>query len=53
MKNTGVISKMISDSFNGAKVEDVVIDSEFGNVTATVNDQKGVDCGFIEDYKVI
>jgi hypothetical protein len=44
--------EQISKKFNGAKVSDVVIDDEFGNITAIVNDERGVDCGFIEDYKV-
>ena len=41
----------ISKIWNSAKVENVIIDDEFGNVTATINGKKNIDCGFIEDYK--
>lgn len=41
----------IAKRFNGAKVEGVIIDEEFGNVTATVNGKTNTDCGFTEDYK--
>lgn len=47
------LEKKVSKRFNGAKVENVIIDEEFGNVTATVNGMKNVDCGFIEDYEEI
>jgi len=44
------LTQKISKLFNGAVVSDVVIDIEFGNVTATVNGRSNVDCGFIEDF---
>jgi hypothetical protein len=44
------MERQISNKFNGAKVGDVVVDKEFGNVTATVNGKKNTCCGFIEDY---
>ena len=47
---TNTLAEQISIRFNDADVSDVVIDSEFGNVTATVGEQKGVDCGFVETY---
>lgn len=40
----------ISAIFRGASVENVVVDAEFGNVTATVNGLENVDCGFVEDF---
>ena len=40
----------ISKTFNGAVVGKVVIDREFGNVTATVNGRVNTDCGFLEDF---
>lgn len=45
------IAKAISVTFHSAKVSNVVIDDEFGNVTATVDGVTYVDCGYIEDYK--
>lgn len=48
MKN---LEQKISKRFKGEKVEDIIIDDEFGNVTATVNGVKNTDCGFIEDYE--
>ena len=48
--NTTEITEQIAKIFNGATVTDVKVDSEFGNVTATVNGKINVDCGFIEDY---
>ena len=48
--NKQSLAAQISKMFNGATVTDVQVDSEFGNVTATVNGKKNVDCGFIEDY---
>jgi len=45
------IELQISKAFNGANVSNVVVDEEFGNVTATVDNIKNIDCGFIEDYK--
>jgi len=48
MKN---LKEKISKRFRGAKVENVIIDEEFGNVTATIDGKKNIDCGFIEDYK--
>ncbi len=50
METKKIIEK-ISKRFCCAKVSDVTIDEEFGNVTATVNGVKNVDAGFIEDYK--
>lgn len=44
------LEQKISKLFNGAVVTDGHIDEEFGNVTATVNGRKNVDCGFIEDF---
>lgn len=44
------ISKQFDDLF---EVKDVIIDEEFGNVTATIGTHKNVDCGFIEDYSLI
>lgn len=44
------LEQKISKLFNGAVVTDVQVDPEFGNVTATVNGRKNVDCGFIEDF---
>lgn len=41
----------ISKIFKGATVENIIIDDEFGNVTATVNGKKNTDCGFTEDYQ--
>jgi hypothetical protein len=40
----------IKKIFNGATVSEVVVDAEFGNVTATVNGKHNVDCGFVEDF---
>jgi len=40
----------ISKLFNGARVSNITIDEEFGNVTATINGIQNVDCGWIEDY---
>ena len=48
MKN---LKEKISKKFKGAKIKDIIIDNEFGNVTATVNGIKNTDCGFIEDYE--
>jgi hypothetical protein len=39
------------DYRNGALVENVVVDDEFGCVTATINGRKNCDCGFIEKYE--
>lgn len=47
----GNIETEISLRFNGSAVKDVLIDGEFGNVTATIDGAKNIDCGFIEDYK--
>ena len=44
------LEKQISHIWHNAKVENVVIDEEFGNVTATVNGMTYTDCGFLEDY---
>ncbi|AKO78221.1 hypothetical protein EN12_24325 [Vibrio cholerae] len=41
----------ISKKFNGASVAQVVIDDEFGNVTATVDGKTFTDCGFIEEFE--
>jgi len=46
------LEKQISDIWHGAKVENVVIDEEFGCVTATVSGRTYTDCGWIEDYTV-
>ena len=48
MKN---LEDQISKKFNGEKVENVRIDDEFGNVTATINGKKNIDCGFKEEYE--
>jgi len=45
-----ILNKLISKAWNNAIVEDIIIDDEFGNVTATINGNKNIDCGFIEDY---
>jgi molybdopterin-binding protein len=45
------MKEQIEKMFKGAAVSDVAIDTEFGNVTATVNGKKNVDCGFIEDFE--
>lgn len=45
------IEKQISKRFKGAEVSNVVIDDEFGNVTATVDGRTYTDCGFITDYQ--
>jgi hypothetical protein len=45
------MEKEISIIFNGSEVVNVIIDSEFGCVTATVDGVKNVNCGYIEDYK--
>lgn len=45
------LEQKVSKRFNGAKVENIIIDEEFGNVTATVNGKKNIDCGFVEDYE--
>lgn len=47
------LKEAISRAWNNAIVEDIIIDDEFGNVTATINGNKNIDCGFIEDYKNI
>ncbi len=50
-KEDDSLSEQISKKFNGAKVSNVKVDDEFGNVTATVDGKTGIDAGFIEDYK--
>lgn len=47
---TEQLAEIISKQWNGAIVTDVVIDEEFGGVTATIDGSKCCDCGFIEDY---
>lgn len=44
------LEQKISKLFNSAVVTDAQVDIEFGNVTATVDGKKNVDCGFIEDF---
>jgi len=44
------IAEQISTIFNGLPVKKVIVDDEFGCVTATVDGAKNVDCGWIEDY---
>ena len=53
MKTLEQIAAMIATTFNTTfdKVSNVAIDDEFGNVTATINGNAFIDCGFIEDYK--
>jgi hypothetical protein len=46
------IQQMISKVWNGAKVENVIIDKEFDAVTATINGKINIDCGWLEDYKI-
>lgn len=46
------LAKQISEAWHNAKVENVLVDSEFGNVTATINGNKNIDCGYITDYKL-
>ena len=46
------LKKQISHIWHNAKVENVVIDEEFENVTATINGMKNIACGFLEDYEV-
>lgn len=45
------LATLISKDWNNAKVENVVVDSEFGCISATVNGRKNCDCGFIETYE--
>jgi hypothetical protein len=45
------IKNKISIIFNGSEVSNVVVDEEFGNVTATVDGRTNTDCGFIEEFK--
>lgn len=49
--NEQLLIDYISKKFNGASVAKVVIDDEFGNVTATVDGNAFTDCGFIEDFE--
>ncbi len=49
--NEQLLTDLISKKFNGASVAKVVIDDEFGNVTATVDGKVFTDCGFIEDFE--
>ena len=42
----------ISKAYNNRKVSYVVIDEEFGNITADIEGiGRRIDCGFVEDYK--
>jgi hypothetical protein len=41
--------EQISKIWNGAEVDNVQVDAEFGNVTATVDGVRNMDCGFIEE----
>jgi hypothetical protein len=45
------MEKQISKLFNGATVSDIIINDEFGCVTATINGVTNMDCGWVEDYK--
>jgi len=53
ISDTAKLEQEIAITFNGATVRDVVVDEEFGNVTATVDDRNNVECGFIEDFKCV
>jgi len=44
------IAEQITKKFNGSPVDNVLIDDEFGNVTATVDGVTNVDCGWLEEY---
>jgi S-adenosylmethionine hydrolase len=45
------IKEQIQKEFRGLEVSNVCIDEEFGNVWATVDGMKYVDCGNIEYYQ--
>lgn len=42
----------IAKQWNGARIGEVTIDNEFGNVTATIDGKTNMECGFIEDYNL-
>lgn len=45
-----LLAQKVSFSFNGSSVEDVKIDNEFFNVTATINGTTNVDCDWLENF---
>lgn len=50
------IMNKISEMYNGANVSNVVIDDEYGNVTATIEGLGNfIDCGLItdDDFKIL
>ena len=46
------IENKIKSQWNTESVSNVVIDVEFGNVTATIDGTTFCDCGWIEDYSL-
>jgi len=53
MKNNhSELSQLIAKRFKTSNVKDVVVDAEFGCVTATIDERKNVDAGFYEEYAV-
>jgi hypothetical protein len=44
------IRKMVSKRFLDSEVTNIVIDDEFGCVTATIDGVTNVGCGYLEDY---
>lgn len=48
--NIEIIRQQISKIYKGGCVTNVVIDEELGNVVATINGKKNIDCGWVEDY---
>ena len=45
------LETQIKASWIGREVSNVVIDSEFGTITATVRGLgKNINCGYVEDY---
>ena len=44
------LRKKVSLRFNNSEVENLVVDDEFGNVSAKVDDMNFVACGYLEDY---
>ncbi|MCX8796137.1 hypothetical protein [Vibrio parahaemolyticus] len=51
--NEQLLIDYISKKFNGASVSNVIIDDEFGNITATVDGKTFTDCGFIEEFEKV
>ena len=50
MNTTQKIKNKISEMYNGAKVSNLVIDEEFGNITANIEGLGNyIDCGRIDD----